>query len=551
MRNLKIILLLMSIFVLAANVNANEKLDCLDSLLDLGYATKGDLAFMPMDGATELQLRKGLAIRAWVGYWVYDAGMYDKAQFAMSSYNDLMNSYQTSGFINLGAGGQPDLVALHGVADTCVNSPPAELATGLQTIQSGADEREFWLQLPSDYGVGDPKPLVFAYHGYTGSYQNWVGPTRAYDFIDEVGDDAIFVAPNALPNAAGQRVWGGVDDYAFFLDMIAELQLLGLVYNSNRVFVAGHSNGAGFTHDLGCEYGDVIRGIATAAGALTNNNCTGSLAALMMQGSNDPLTNSNLALGALRYWVLYNGWAENTFGAATVGLCDDYANITPAKPLNQPYPVLWCEHTQGHSWPDYASQTVWDFFTGLSDQALTTDAPPGGGNAVAELPKDSDMTFQVQVPATINRPLNAVPTLRSASYYDSPTCSAPPIVLSQAFSVDGLMVPGEVSSASTIPITYFSFTGPIDFTIPWTLSIAVYVEGGSTSVIPTPFIDHELKVLLLPAGYDPDNPPGGYVPPTGAQTAIMPPDKNTDLFVMPAVPFPLEPIPDLCGFGAP
>ncbi len=553
MRNLKInIVLLLSALAFASNVNANVKLDCLDNIRDLGDTTMGEeLTFAPMDPAEELQLRKDLAIRAWVALWYYDAGLYDKAQFAMLGYLFHLYTYQWTGLIYLGAPGQPDLLALHGAADTCVNNPPPALATGLQTIQSGEDDREFWLQLPSDYGKGDPKPILVAYHGYTGSYQNWVGDTRFYDLIDVVGDEAIFIAPNALPNAAGQRVWGGADDYAFFLDMLSELELLGLKYDPNRVFVAGHSNGAGFAHDLGCEYGDVIRGIATAAGALTNRPCTGSLAALLMQGSNDPLTNSNLALGALRYWVLYNGWEEEVFGAATVGPCDDYSITDPAKPANQPYPVLWCEHTQGHNWPDFASETVWDFFTGLSTQAPTADAPPGGGNDVAAIPKDSDMIFQTAVPADINRPLNAVPTLRPASYYDNPTCSAPPIVLSTPFSVDGLMVPGEVSAAITVPITYFSFTGPVDFTIPWTISIAVYVEGGSTGVIPTPFVDHEMKVLLIPPGYDPTNPPGGYVPPPGAISVPLPPDKNTDLVIMPAVPVPLTPIPDLCGFGAP
>jgi polyhydroxybutyrate depolymerase len=521
MRQLRMYLLLVVASLFVQTASANEKLDCLDNLLDLGVATKLDMVFSA-EPAEALQLRKDLAIRVWVGYWVYDAGLYDKAQLSMQSYADLLQSAQDSGKLDLAASGQPDVATLHGAADTCVNNPPVPLVSGLRTLQSGSDEREYYLQLPSDYGEGDPKPLLFAFHGYTGQYQNWVGEGRYYDLVDVVGDDAIFIAPNALPNAAGQRVWGGQDDFNFFLDMISDLELLGLVFDPNQVFAAGHSNGAGFTHDLSCEYGDVIRGIATAAGALTNNECAGSIAALMMQGSNDPLTNSNLALKGLRYWVLYNGWEEEVFDSATVGPCDDYSITDPEKPGNLPYPVLWCEHTQGHAWPDYASQTVWDFFSGLPDAAPVATAPPGGGNDAASLPKDTTLTFQLDVPADINRPLTGVGTLRPVSYLENPTCSAPPIVLSQPFSVDGKMVPGEVSDPITIDVAYFDFTGGLVFPSTWTLSIVIYVEGGSTGVIPTPFVDHEMKVLL---------------------TLV---DKNTPV-VIPDIQA-LTPIPNLCGF---
>ena len=67
----------------------------------------------------------------------------------------------------------------------------APLETGLQTVQSGGVEREYFLQLPADYddgsavqatAIGDDtrKPLLIAYHGYTGSYQNWLGENAFY-----------------------------------------------------------------------------------------------------------------------------------------------------------------------------------------------------------------------------------------------------------------------------------------------------------------------------------------------------------------------------------
>jgi poly(3-hydroxybutyrate) depolymerase len=405
------------------------------------------------------------------------------------------------------------------------NGDEEPLATGLQTIQSGDAEREFYLQLPGDAGAvvtassATAPPLLFMYHGYTGSWQNWLGPDRFYDLADVVGDEAIMISPNGLPDAAGKRVWGGSKDETFFLDILSELGRRGLEYNPNKIFVVGHSNGAGFTHELGCTFGDIIRGIGTGAGSLISTDCVGSSASLLMEGSNDPLASGGLGFGGLIYWVLYNGWDTDQFVPAYEGLCDDYS--FPGE-LNSPYPVLWCEHTQGHSWPDYGSQTVWDFFTGLDEVEPTADFPDGGGAERATPPSDANMTIQIDVPANINRPLRGVATLRPTEWLTNPGCSAPAVVLSQ-FSVDGVLIPGQVSEEITFPITYFVFGGDVTFPSDWALSITVYVEGGSTSVIPTPGVDYDLSYPLTVTQRDLD---------------VIIPEILT-----------LEPIADLCGFG--
>jgi hypothetical protein len=259
-----------------------------------------------------------------------------------------------------------------------------------------------------------------------------------------------------------------------------------------------------------------------AAGALTNTDCIGSIAALLMQGNNDPLTDSGLALSSLRYWVLYNGWEEGVFGTGPVGpVCDDYSVTNPSKPANIPYPVLWCEHSQGHGWPDFGSQTVWDFFTGLPEASPTADAPPGGGNDVATVPSTANLILNLSVPADVNQPLRAVGTLRSVSYFDAPTCSAPDVVITAIFPVDEIMTPGQETGLLTVPISVSLGGGSLTNGSDWTLSFAVYVEGGSSSIIPTPFVDQEMKILVT------------YV------------DEFTDI-VIPGVPA-LTPVPDLCS----
>jgi hypothetical protein len=117
--------------------------------------------------------------------------------------------------------------------------------------------------------------------------------------------------------------------------------------------------------------------------------------------------------------------------------------------------------------------------------------------------------------------VNGVATLRPVSWITNPTCSAPDIVLGY-FSVDGRVIPGEISEPITIRVTYLDFTGALQFpTDAYALSLTVYVEGGSTSVIPTPGVDYEASAPIALVG------------------------KNLPV-VMPE-PLTLAPVPNLCG----
>jgi hypothetical protein len=122
----------------------------------------------------------------------------------------------------------------------------------------------------------------------------------------------------------------------------------------------------------------------------------------------------------------------------------------------------------------------------------------------------------------MNRPVRGVATLRPLSWIDTPTCSAPDIVLG-FFAVDGFLVPGQVSEPITMRVTYLDFSGTLQFPSEVALSLTVYVEGGSTSVIPTPGVDHD------------------------ASTQLSLVSKETDVVVSDVLT--LLPIPDLCGGG--
>ncbi|MBT8421801.1 MAG: hypothetical protein HKN56_03585 [Gammaproteobacteria bacterium] len=389
--------------------------------------------------------------------------------------------------------------------------PPAE--TGLQTFESNGVEREYYLLLPEDnapantvspsvVSSGDPdKPLLIALHGTGGTYRRWTENQLGYDLIEPVGDEAVMVFPNALPDANGSPQWSFAYDFEFFLDLLAHLDRRGVQYDPDRIFVTGHSSGAGMAHEIGCRFGDIVRAIAPSAGTLISTECIGAVAVLMAQGENDALVNIDIASGARRFWSLYNGYDNTVSVAADIDPCVDHSLLGAA---NTPYPVYWCQHSEGsiddfsgHRWASFTGEAVWRFFSSLPPKTSgvnLTDPPPGGGNERARIPSDTTITFTVRYPDQSARPLDGAITLYDEDYLENPTFSIPSVFLNTLWPV-GQVAAGDTVTY-TVPITFFVFSGPpVEFPSTWTLSINVYVEGG-TRPTPTAGLDLQYQQLI-------------------------------------------------------
>ena len=379
----------------------------------------------------------------------------------------------------------------------------APLETGLQSMMSDNRERNYYIDLPSDYAsAGSSKALLFAFHGSCGSYENWLEALNPNNpglatLGDAVGDDAIIVYPQAFPNAANCNQWDATFDYLFFEDLLAELELRGLLWNSNKVFATGHSSGAALTHELGCFYGDVLRGIAPQAGSLTSNSCIGSVAVIQSQGEFDQQVPAGIGDFAHQFWKAYNGFGDSTPTQGVVAECADDS----AQPLgNVDYPVQWCLHSEGspndlftgHAWPSFASQAFWSFFKALPEVTPTVDFPPGGGNDVAKGDADGTMTFTLTFPSDIKTVTSGTITLYAAGT-EFPAEGSPTIFLNVNTWNPGQVTPGSSVTYNRIPIKWFSFGGDVTFPKEWVIQWSVYVEGGNRP-IPIPGIDQQARL---------------------------------------------------------
>jgi polyhydroxybutyrate depolymerase len=388
------------------------------------------------------------------------------------------------------------------------NSSVTPLTTGLQSLQSDGVERTYYVVLPEESpatvaaaSAGEElKPLIVGFHGSFASHRSWIGETDRYGFVDEVGNDAIMVFPDALLLSENNINWNFDYDFLFFEDLLAELERRGLKYDPNRVFVVGHSSGGGMASEIGCRYGDIVRGIAVSSGALiSGGNCVGSVGVIQTHGEQDQSAAINAAASSQLFWALYNGHNPDTSIPGIVDPCVDYANV--AFP-NESYPVQWCQHPGGHPWTDFNAAAFWGFFSGLPTATPTMDPPPGGGNEAALGDADTTISFRLRYPEGMAPVTSGAITLYPDDF-ELGQFKSPEVFLElnwdpNAQAPGGQVEPGTEVLYNLVPIKFFVFGGEFDTSRSYKLAFSIYVEGGSRP-IPTPGVDH---MTLVPITFE-------------------------------------------------
>jgi poly(3-hydroxybutyrate) depolymerase len=335
---------------------------------------------------------------------------------------------------------------------------------------SNGVERVYYLKLPEDYDSNTAYPLVFGFHGLTSDYTSF---TEGYNLQSAVGEEAILVYPNALPDDNDVTKWDN-SDLDFFDDLYAELEA-NLCFDIRKVFAVGHSNGAGFTQTLGCKRGDVLRAIGPVAGSLAADysECIGQVAVIQIHGGNDTVTPPGMIKPTRDYWVAINSCNKEETEEGVNLFCDAYGGCDTG------FLVQYCEHSGGHEWPDFAGDAIWNFFKQLpplepTDETGTGDIENlGKGLINFEILYPSDFVGMPEILALSLRPPDATP----------PFFTAPSYVLSSNVPPGDYKF-GEVTEYNNIAI---NLSG-VDYD-DYTLTVTVYVVGSSYP-IPTTGLDY-------------------------------------------------------------
>lgn len=233
------------------------------------------------------------------------------------------------------------------------------LQSGSANIDVGGVQREYILNLPSNYDPDKPHKLVFGLHWRGGSASDvatggTIGLGNYYGLEALAEGTAIFVSPNGLDN--GWANTGG-RDIAFLRALLATLDA-ELCIDLDRIFSVGFSFGGMMSFAIACEMGDVFRAIAPICGALYSGcgNGTAPIAMWGAHGISDDVVPLNDGRSGLQAVLQRNNCGTETTPTAPDS-CVTYSGC------DEGYPVTWCEFDGGHSPQRWHSQPIWDFFS--------------------------------------------------------------------------------------------------------------------------------------------------------------------------------------------
>ncbi len=231
-----------------------------------------------------------------------------------------------------------------------------------RTIEIDGVKRSYILDVPSRVQAHVAAPLLFDFHGLGHSGG---GVWNVSGFRDIAKQEAfITVYPDGLPvvlrrdekkfEGTGWEI-GSVDgnrDLKFttrLLDLIEQTYCI----DRARVYATGFSNGAYFSHLLGCVMSDRIAAIAPVSGGRIPIECKPSrgVPVLIHHGRQDeriPLADAHKARDA---WIELNQCRDHSSnGCEWHRECRDGAVVE------------YCEGDFMHRWPQEATARIWEFF---------------------------------------------------------------------------------------------------------------------------------------------------------------------------------------------
>jgi polyhydroxybutyrate depolymerase len=221
--------------------------------------------------------------------------------------------------------------------------------------------RRFIMRLPNGYTRDRTWPIVFALHGNGGSASYWDSTSGTRNIRGVLQDDAILVVTEAIDGnwrdySMPSDSWPArIESELLYFEEVLTRTRVDLCLNEDAIFAMGFSGGGSFSGVLGCRRAD-IRAIAVGGSVIyfDEADCVGTPAAWITIGTEE------LSGGRTAYRDFFRDRAA----------CSDTSMPAEPDPPCVAYdgcgadtPVHYCQHPDGHIWPDFGSAAMWTFFS--------------------------------------------------------------------------------------------------------------------------------------------------------------------------------------------
>jgi len=218
--------------------------------------------------------------------------------------------------------------------------------------------RAYILDVPDSIQSKKPVPLLFDFHGFGHSA---AGVWNVSGFKALAGREGFMtVYPDGLPvhllghDAPGWQIFTIEKNR----DLALTTQLLDYLERTYcidlaRVFSTGFSNGAYFSSLLACQMADRFAAVAPVSGGQTAVACTPGrgIPVLIHHGRQDNVVPVAQARAARDAWIQRDACQEHVSnGCERHRMCRDGSEVE------------YCEGDFTHTWPQEATERIWEFF---------------------------------------------------------------------------------------------------------------------------------------------------------------------------------------------
>lgn len=274
------------------------------------------------------------------------------------------------------------LVALLPIAG-CATATPQAKAPGRYVETVGG--RKFTLIVPKGYDGSRRLPLVVLLHGWRGSGREILSYSGMALKADQEG--FLLAVPEGLGDPAGWNVGfidlsgsAHPDDVGFVGHVIDQVERETRV-DEDRVFVAGHSNGAMLAELVGARLSERVAAVGAMAGTIGLVGPKGRpmvqipapknpVSVLLLHGMADPLVSYDeshrglmLSYGApatARWWARQDGCASNPAHTKAANGREEIDTYSGGRDGAE---VVLITYPQGrHLWSFDATDQIWSFF---------------------------------------------------------------------------------------------------------------------------------------------------------------------------------------------
>jgi polyhydroxybutyrate depolymerase len=252
-------------------------------------------------------------------------------------------------------------------------------------------------------------PLIFAFHGYTGTAQGIMEYSAFNQLADEFGFAVCY--PQGIEDSFGNTFFNVGYDFqnGETVDDVNYVQNLNNYLHANysisdqNVFSTGFSNGADFSYMLACQSSEQFKGVAPVAGMILQEimddcNPENEVSIFEIHGTEDDVTYYDGDPSNIDNWGAYPSISNNiSFWTDLFGLNilqnealpdispNDGSTVSSDKySLDESCSAVWLYTVDGggHDWPGAfgnmdisASREIWNFFDQLCDISVNIETP--------------------------------------------------------------------------------------------------------------------------------------------------------------------------------